>query len=174
MQIKFNINNSDCIDILDSVCNTTPITLELFVSNCESEKKKKIGVPYLWGIQIYDCFIYNFSIQSLFSCLEYLINVGVKIIYTFSCRELFAFIRSSYSLTNDTLRSHNGDIHKFGFSFYNKTLVVRSLKSISGSNTIDSFCGMKPQLERRVMCPYTLLSSQVMNRLKSYLKSEED
>ena len=174
MQVKFNINNSNCTDILNSVCDTTPITLELFVSNCESVKGEKIGVPYLWGVQVYDDFIYNFSIQSLFSCLEYLIDVGAKIIYTFSCRELFAFIRSSYTLTNDTLRSHDGDIHKFGFSFYNKTLVVRSLKSISGSNTIESFCGMPPQIERRVMCPGTILSSQVMNRLKSYLKSEEN
>ena len=58
--------------------------------------------------------------------------------------------------------------------FYGKTLVVRSLKSISGSNTIESFCGMPPQIERRVMCPGTVLSSQVMNRLKSYLKSEEN
>ena len=70
MQVKFNINNSNCTDILNSVCDTTPITLELFVSNCESVKGEKIGVPYLWGVQVYDDFIYNFSIQSLFSCLE--------------------------------------------------------------------------------------------------------
>lgn len=173
MQCKFNLDNDTCLGILSNITDNTPIVLEMFLSNCESTTGVKLGVPYIWGIQIFDDFIYHFSIQTLFSCLEYISKVGCRIIYTFSTRELFYFIGSSYRLTNDTLRSHDGDIHKFGFKCIEKDLIVRSLKSISGSNTIESFCGIEPDLDRRVMCPGTTLSSSIMNKLKSFLSFEE-
>ena len=174
MQVKFNLSNDDCIGILSGCTNNTPIVVEMFVSNAISEDGTPVGVPYLWGVRIYDDYVYNFSFQSLCSCLEYLINSGVEIIYTFSPKELLFFIRSIYELSGDTLRAHDGDIHKFGFKFNGKILVIRSLKSISGSNTIESFCGVTPFLERRVMCPCTILSTSVTNRLKKYIECEEN
>lgn len=172
-QLKFNLNNNNCIEILNSVCDTTPIVIEVKISNVKAEDGTLLGVPYLWGVRIYDTTVYNFSIESLYSCIECLVNAGVKIVYIFNPKELFFFIKASYSLTNDTLRSHDGDIHKFGFSINGHTLIVRSLKSISGSNTIESFCGLPPYIDRRPKCPGTLLSSQDMSMLNKFLEFEE-
>ena len=139
MQLKFNLNNENCLCVLSGVDLSTPICLEMFVSNAVTNNNENIGIPYIWGIQIEDTMIYGRSIQQLFSCLEYLMRVGIKYIYTFSPKELFFFVKSSYTLSSDTLRAHNGELHKFGFCFEGRTLIVRSMKSISGSNTIEEF-----------------------------------
>ena len=173
MQLKFNLNNNNCLEALSGVDLSTPICLEMFVSNAVTNNNENIGIPYIWGLQIKDTLIHGRSIQQLFSCLEYLMRVGVKYIYTFSPKELFFFVKSSYTLSSDTLRAHNGELHKFGFCFEGRTLIVRSMKSISGSNTIEEFCGLSPLLERRIMTPQTHLSTSTFNRLKKYCEYEE-
>ena len=78
MQLKFNLNNENCLCVLSGVDKSTPICLEMLVSNSVTNNNENIGIPYLWGLQIKDTLIHGRSIQQLFSGIEYLMRVGVK------------------------------------------------------------------------------------------------
>lgn len=152
-----------------TVNQSSKIILELFVSNCIDDNGTPVGVPYLWGLNIETKKYYGFDLDSLCSCLDQFVESSSNsvTIYSYELKELYYFLKSRYSM-NNSFRGADGTIHKLCLP----GITICSLQSVSGSKTIEQFCGMKPFLDRLQKCPNTKLSTQDTNRLDKILDAE--
>lgn len=160
--------------LAEMMCKETPVCVELFVSNTMDADGLMLGVPYLWMACCYDETVYGRDIHTLYQFLDDCCTSGLRYIYTFEPRDILDFVTSKYDMTGHSLKSHDGDIVKFSVSVGCHEIEVRSIKAISGANTIEDFVGIKPILNRRAMTPKTdLRSTGDMYLISKIVETEE-
>lgn len=171
--IKFDMNTYKVSNLIYDINNKTPICIEMFVSSSVDTNGRSVGIPYLWGAQVYGTMLYGRNVDTLVSFITEIVRSGAEIVYTFIPIDLMYFISPYFELTGNSLKGHSGELFKFGLVVDNHILTVRSLSSISGSNTVEDLAEIPPRLERRCITPMSKLQYDDFASMYKILRSEE-
>lgn len=172
-RIKFGSESLKLAEIMNYVGEGTPVCLELFVSQAKDVEGERVGIPYLWAVQIYDDMVWGRNIEGLCEFLEILRSFRVSFVYTFSPDILSHFLRGYFDISANSIMTSRREILKFGIVCKKGTLVFRSLSSISGAGTIEAFANIETQWNREVRTPETKLEYVDYARVWTIMTAEE-